>query len=302
MNHSATRTVLCGGLLLGLLLCCKTVEPSPLPVEPPPELPPPKAPVSSLSFEKIEARNVNAIDLHFVLSLENPRDEGATASVGDWGLTINGSSLDNAALALGAKVLTENLAVDPGETAGYSLVLELDLEKLALAGLPQADDYEIDLAADVDFIFEKGPAACATALGRAEFPRIREPVFKITAIAVLKAELINTRFRVSVRIENPNPFPVDLSAFIYELYGGGRFWADGKEKDVFHIPARSSADARLFLVMNFIDMKRDLLDQVIALRQVRYRFAGEAEVSTGVAYLPQFRTGFDLSGLSEVYN
>jgi hypothetical protein len=52
--------------------------------------------------------------------------------------------------------------------------------------------------------------------------------------------------------------------------------------------------------MNFINMRRELLDQVIALREVRYRFAGEATVSTGVDYLPQFRMGFELSGNSEV--
>ena len=52
--------------------------------------------------------------------------------------------------------------------------------------------------------------------------------------------------------------------------------------------------------MNFINMKRDLLDQVINLEDVNYRFTGEAKVITGVEYLPGFSTGFDLSGYSEV--
>jgi hypothetical protein len=48
-------------------------------------------------------------------------------------------------------------------------------------------------------------------------------------------------------------------------------------------------------------MKRDLLDQVIAFQNVRYRFTGEALVTTGIEYLPKFPSGFDLSGYSEVF-
>jgi hypothetical protein len=54
--------------------------------------------------------------------------------------------------------------------------------------------------------------------------------------------------------------------------------------------------------MNFIDMRRSLLDQVIAMEQIDYRFAGEATVSTGIEYLPRFRWRFNQSGRSVVIN
>jgi len=53
-------------------------------------------------------------------------------------------------------------------------------------------------------------------------------------------------------------------------------------------------------MMNFINMRRDLLDQIINLIDVNYRFAGQAMVGTGVEYLPMFKTEFDLSGYSQV--
>jgi hypothetical protein len=52
--------------------------------------------------------------------------------------------------------------------------------------------------------------------------------------------------------------------------------------------------------MNFINMSRDLLNQVAALRDINYRFAGEAAVSTGIGYFPQFTMKYDLSGYSKV--
>jgi LEA14-like dessication related protein len=93
---------------------------------------------------------------------------------------------------------------------------------------------------------------------------------------------------------------VTLSSFNYELYGNGLLWADGTEINVLQIPEKSSAGTDLFLMMNFINMRRDLLDQIIRLQNVNYRFTGNARVSTGVDYLPVFNTVFDLSGYSPV--
>jgi len=129
---------------------------------------------------------------------------------------------------------------------------------------------------------------------------ILPPVFKITSIAILKAELINTRFRVGLRIENQNAFPLELSAFSYALYGNGLLWADGTEKNVLRVNANSALEGNLFLLMNFINMKRDLLDQIIALEDVNYRFKGEAQVSVGIEDFPAFTSSFDLSGYSVV--
>ena len=129
-------------------------------------------------------------------------------------------------------------------------------------------------------------------------PAIREPVFSISSIKIMQAELVNTRLKVKIRIENPNSFPVELSSFKYELFGEGRFWADGIEKNVFTVPASGFAEKDLFLVMNFIDMKRDLLDKVIAMDMVKYRFAGS--VTINAEDMPILNKNFNLEGESEV--
>jgi hypothetical protein len=47
-------------------------------------------------------------------------------------------------------------------------------------------------------------------------------------------------------------------------------------------------------------MDRSLLDRIISLGRVPYRFTGEAEASTGLDFLPRFRAAFDRSGTAEV--
>jgi LEA14-like dessication related protein len=271
----------------GLILCflsCATGEGSPAAV-------PQDTPRVSLSFDRIEALDPDHIVLHFVLAVENSRSAGASVDLRGGRVVLNGRDP-------GGRVRMASEGTEVPACASARFPVRLDLDMSALPG--DADEYEAELLLDPVFIYDSGEKAETHAGAGVVFPRIRAPEFTIASIAIIRAELINTRFKVKLRIGNPNPFPVELSSFTYELYGAGRFWAGGEERDLMRIPPKGSAEAELFLVMNFINMPRELLDQVIAMRQVGYRFAGEAAVGTGIEYLPQFRMSFDRSGNSPV--
>ena len=129
---------------------------------------------------------------------------------------------------------------------------------------------------------------------------ILEPVFEVVSIVILQADLVVTRFATVLRVENPNVFAVDLSAITYELYGNGVFWANGAENNILHVPALSSNEVRFTFDMNFTSQNRRLLDDIIALRQVNYRFKGQAHVKLLIEGIPGFTADFDCSGLSDV--
>jgi LEA14-like dessication related protein len=282
--------VLCG-LWLSLILCTtcasKPAVPETLPVP---------GPVHSLSFDRIEARDPEHISLYFLLTAENPRPDRMSVNMESWTVTLNNRPVEE-----GVLVNLEKAWLESGASGTFPVRIELGTPAL-LPGETDADvsEYELRVRLGMDFVFEGGDSFSGPVLGEARFPRIRGPVFTITAITVMRAELINTRLKVSLRIDNPNDFEVALSSFAYELYGSGRFWADGTLKDVMCIAGRSSVERDFFLIMNFINMKRDLLDQVIALQTVRYRFSGESAVSTGIDYLPKFSIDFDHIGESPV--
>jgi LEA14-like dessication related protein len=133
-----------------------------------------------------------------------------------------------------------------------------------------------------------------------EPPAFLEPIFSISSITVLQAELINTRLKVQVHVDNPNIFSVDLTSFEYKLYGAGRFWADGKETKILTVPASSSGEKELYLTMNFTNMHRDMLDQIITMKKVRYRLTGTAIIKTAAEYIPVYTKYFNLEGESDV--
>jgi len=127
-----------------------------------------------------------------------------------------------------------------------------------------------------------------------------EPKFEVTSIYIIQADLVVTEFEAVIRIDNPNNFAADLSSIKYELYGNSHFWSDGVANNVFRIPANCSSETHFRFKMNFINTSRKLLDDVINMRQVNYRFKGQAEVKPDIPQASLFNVQFDCSGLSDV--
>jgi len=289
-------------VLITLLAACKS-------------MPPEKMPVSTLEFDRIEGRGIHQLVLYYRFKTENPRFVTMSLKIPDWHVAMNGKKIERKNAVIknnGAVISSTPMAVAAKKSFETELELHLDLSAYCNAnnasvkdgngsGWPDNGDTfitELILEASCQYgaarpIVNRVPAV-------AEFPRIREPEFSITSIAIMQAELINTRFAVTLRIDNPNPFPVTLSSFKYDLYGHGMFWADGSGREILAIPANDAAETKLSLVMNFINMKRSLLDEIIAMRHVGYRFTGATEIETGIAWLPHFSMEFDRHGYSEV--
>jgi LEA14-like dessication related protein len=252
-------------------------------------------PAARLSFDRIEAVTPDGLSLLFRLEADNPRAAAARLRAAAWKTTVNGVEREGQ----GALILEgESLAARSSGTC--LLRLETVLTAEMFPDLPDGTEGEAALTTDIVFTYDAGEEVRIPVTAAAAFPLVRKPEVRITAIAVKKAELINTRFKVSLKIDNPNVFPVELSSFDYELYNSGRLWADGVKEDILIIPPESSAETDLFLVMNFINMNRDLLNQIVSLRDINYRFTGKAGVSTGIEHFPRFSIKYDLSGYSEV--
>jgi len=129
---------------------------------------------------------------------------------------------------------------------------------------------------------------------------VADPVFEVVSIYIIQADIVVTEFEAVIKIDNPNDFAVELSSITYELFGNDRFWAGGTASDILKIPANSSDETRFKFSMNFINMSRPLLDDVIAMRQVNYRFKGKAQVKLDIKGASDFIVDFDCFGLSEV--
>ncbi|WP_041611179.1 LEA type 2 family protein [Treponema primitia] len=274
-------------LVGAFLLCISCATKAPPPEEPQARL--------SLGFDHIEALSPEDITLFFAVEGENPRSSALDISLGEWELFLNGAKVEK-----GIAVSLDKGTLEALSSGTVPLSIHLGGEALALPDKSGFIEYNAGITLSLILHYQGGESLREQVSTEIDFPRIQIPEFTISSMAVVQAELINTRFKVRLRIDNPNNFPLELSSFAYELYGAGRYWAEGKETKVMPIPPQGSAERDLYLLMNFINMKREVLDQVIAMRNVRYRFTGDVLVGTGIEYLPRFTMSFDRSGDSPV--
>jgi LEA14-like dessication related protein len=283
-------------IFLGSIISCKSVKSAETPQQEIQSEHERLLPELMLTFENIEAENPETLYLNFQLDLCNITMSNAELLLQTPTLMINGNLADENLFSLELPTISTLMQMENKTIPLRLTFYASEYEKIYQSDF---DEYELTLSIPVHFIFsEKTETTSANA--KAIFPRVRKPNFNISSIQIVQAELINTRLKVSLQIDNPNYFPVDLTSFNYELFGDGRFWAKGEEKDILKIPAKDSASIDLFLTMNFTNMRRNVLDQVIAMTEVRYRFEGSAAVETGVTYLPRFVMNFEQEGHSKV--
>jgi LEA14-like dessication related protein len=185
-----------------------------------------------------------------------------------------------------------HLHVEPVSTLEKDFILLLDLN--------DGNEFFAEIFIDLEYHYRNDDTLHDTITEAVSFPWIREPKFAITSIKILQADIVNTRAELNLVIKNPNVYPISLLSFRYELFGDGNFWARGVEKDLLVIPAKSSSETVINFEMNFIGMNRRLLDDIIAMRQVRYRVIGDMKVGTDIPWFPMFSMKFDQSGDSAV--
>ncbi|MDR3277003.1 MAG: LEA type 2 family protein [Treponema sp.] len=298
-------------LMEGLFSCTGQAPHAPLPELPPiprgtvpgpsaglagePFEPAEEEPGAALYFDHIEAADLEHISLYFRLEVENPQTQAALVELRGWSLLIDGIE------APGSLSLEhERAPLGPGLRAAYPLRLDLDLAGLGPALLAADLSLRVELYAEIAFSYPSSGEILKTLPAEAAFSPVLRPEFSILSILIEQTGLINTHLKLKLRVDNPNFFPLELAGLSYELYGMGRFWAEGIESQVLMIPPRGSAETELSLVMNFINMNRELLDQITGLREVPYGLSGEALLCTGLDYLPQFRMSFEHSGTAVV--
>ncbi len=285
MNASSRILIICTAFS-ALLSCAGAPEAPPAPVPAP--MPVPDVPLA-LSVENAAAspRGLREVSISFVLRVENTENRPVRLDSLAWSLAVDGSAVPG-----GPSSASRELA--PGEP--------FDATFETIVPIPEGDrnTAAFTIEASATRVLADGSPLVSTARGGGEFPVIRPPVFSIRRIKIKKAELINTRFEVVLRVENPNAVPLTFDALNYELYGEGRRWTDGSSAESFTVGANGAVDKKLMLVMNFIDMKRDLLDQVIRLEVVDYRFTGDARITPALKDFPEFVLPYELDGRTSV--
>lgn len=123
---------------------------------------------------------------------------------------------------------------------------------------------------------------CAGLLTQAEPPQV-----SLAGIQVIDVNLFEQRYRLRLRLQNPNDFPLPIEGMRYKLYFNEREFAHGVSRQSITLP---EYDSRLLEVEVISDLGR-ALDQIRDLgastpEKLSYRLTGTVSVANRMSQLP----------------
>ncbi len=89
-------------------------------------------------------------------------------------------------------------------------------------------------------------------------PRLEKPALTVTNIRFLDAGLFEQRYRMTLRVKNPNAVGLPVTGVRYELLFQGEPFADGLSNQQFVVPAYGDATFDVDLTTNILKTARHI--------------------------------------------
>jgi LEA14-like dessication related protein len=136
-------------------------------------------------------------------------------------------------------------------------------------------------------------AACAT-FG----PKLETPTVSVVALQMTSGDMFSQRFRVRVKVQNPNDLEVPVESIEYTMFLMGDRFGKGTTDQPFVLPARGEAEFDMMLTTDFVSALGRLVSRMGGgkLENVEYEVNGKLHLDKGfVRTIP-----FDRKGLVNV--
>jgi LEA14-like dessication related protein len=132
-------------------------------------------------------------------------------------------------------------------------------------------------------------AACSTLN-----PKLESPDLEVLGIQMLSTDMFAQKFRVRVRVTNPNDLELAVKGIEYQIILMGDSFAEGNSTDRFVLPALGEAEFDMAITTNFVSSFGRLLSRVGGgkLENLDYEITGHVMLDKGlVKKIPFSKSG-----------
>ncbi len=248
-------------------------------------------PKVTLEQTRLAGLSLEGVTIEVTLAVDNPNPFGVTLSGFDYAVTINGQKVGG-----GQQRQPREIAARATTPLTVPVTLRFaDLLRL-IGGLSERDriDYRVDATAYLE-IPVLGTRAVEGHVEK-QFPLPRRPGIAITAIEVGRFDFGGAEALVKLRIDNPNPFGIDVRRFDYALEVEGEPWARARLDRAAHLNPGDAIELELPLEVDFSDIGGALFQALTQLRPLDYRLRGEMALETTLEQMPELQIPFDQIG------
>ncbi|HUN71847.1 MAG TPA: LEA type 2 family protein [Steroidobacteraceae bacterium] len=111
-------------------------------------------------------------------------------------------------------------------------------------------------------------------------PKLQTPQLAIVDVEVVKANFLQQRLRVRMRVENPNDRTLPIKGLSYTVYLGGQEFATGVSDASFIVPALGTAEFNMDVTANAAGAVFAVLSKPRG-QGIDYRMRGRVQLSHG---------------------
>ena len=110
------------------------------------------------------------------------------------------------------------------------------------------------------------------------------PTIEVVAVQVTSADMFAQRFKLRIRVVNPNDLELPVRGLDYEVLMMGDAFAEGVSNESFLLPARGEAEFDMMVTTNFVSSFGRLLSRVSGgkLENVDYEIVGHVMLDKGM--------------------
>ena len=114
-------------------------------------------------------------------------------------------------------------------------------------------------------------------------PELETPQLSLLNIQMMSTDMFAQKFRVRVKVENPNDLELPVRGLDYKIILMGDSFADGVSSDRFVVPANGEAEFDMVVTTNFVSSLGRLISRVGGgkLEDLDYEIAGEVLLDRG---------------------
>ena len=283
--HPATllrRPTLWLALMLGLLLsgCASVVEKTNV-----------QEPSVSLANARIAGLSLDGVELVAILDIDNPNPFAIDLAGYDYSLTINNNKISGGQQRQGMKIGAKTKSqIEVPIKLNFSEIFKL------VGGLSELDTigYKVDATAYIN-VPVVGTRAISTSLG-STFPLPKRPDIGIKGIKINSFDFASADITLTLEVQNPNGFDIDLNQLDYRLTIGEEEWARAKFNRAAKLTAKGRDEIELPVKVNFFDIGGAIFKALKEARPLDYRLQGDMQLDTSLPWLKNLEIPFDQLG------
>lgn len=123
--------------------------------------------------------------------------------------------------------------------------------------------------------------------------QVQAPALSLSQVQILESTLLEQRYRLTVRVDNPNAITLPIRGMHYAVKFAGVDFASGVTPTAFRVPANGAHDVEIDVTTNLLRSAQQLMAYLRDRPEtLDYELSGEIEVDLPfVGAVPFTRTG-----------